>query len=434
MQDREVRIVVTGMGMITPMGIGQDEFWEGVITGRSTAQLVPGLSSQEYPTAIACQVDDERFEPGDFVKSRKNLKLMGRTVKFAVSAAGMAVQDASLDLTGVDPTRCGVALGVGGVGLHDAEYLEILLDISRDILATEGQPNLLDIAMRHLNPLTPLKTLPNIAAAHIAIEHGLRGENLTVCTACTSGTQAVGEALRIMRLGHADVMLAGAADAMINSMGLIGFGMLGVLSRRNDDPARASRPFDKTRDGFVMGEGGVVLVMETLTHATNRGAPILAEVIGYGNCSDAYRITDEREDGGGCIDAMKRALADARVAPDAIQYINAHGTGTQQNDRTEVFSIKQVFGDHSRRLCVSSTKSQVGHMVAAAGAVELAACVLALRHQIVPPTINYETPDPECDLDVVPNEARPANLQTVLSNSFGFGGQNACLVARKWEG
>ena len=429
-----MRVVVTGVGMITPLGVGRHEFWEGILACRSTAQLVPGLAPEEYPTAIACQVDDERFAPGDFVKNRKNLKLMGRAVKFAVSAAAMAVQDACLDFTRADPARCGVAMGVGGVGLHDVEYLNVLLDMSREILETEKQPNLLDIAQRHLNPLTPLKILPNIAAAHIAIEHGLRGENVTVCTACTSGTQAVGEALRLMRLGHADVMLAGGADAMINSMGLIGFGMLGVLSRRNDDPAHASRPFDQTRDGFVMGEGGVVLVLETLTHATKRGASILAEVIGYGNCSDAYRITDEREDGGGCIDAMKRALADARVAPDAIQYINAHGTGTQQNDRTEILSIKQVFGDHSRRLCVSSTKSQVGHLVAAAGAVELAACVLALRHQVVPPTINYETPDPDCDLDVVPNEARSMNLETILSNSFGFGGQNACLVVHRWDG
>ncbi len=429
-----MRVVVTGMGMITPMGIGRHEFWEGILAGRSTARLVPGLPPDEYPTAIACQVDDERFSPGDYVKNRKNLKLMGRAVKFAVSAAAMAVQDAGLDLTKADPARCGVALGVGGVGLHDTDYLDVLLDISSEMLAADGPPPLLDIAQRHLNPLTPLKTLPNIAAAHIAIEHGLRGENLTLCTACTSGTQVMGEALRLMRLGHADVMLAGAADATINSMGLIGFGMLGVLSRRNDDPTHASRPFDRTRDGFVMGEGGVVLVLETLAHATKRGASILAEVIGYGNCSDAYRITDEREDGGGCIDAMNRALTDARVTPDAIQYINAHGTGTQQNDRTEILSIKRVFGDHSRRLCVSSTKSQVGHLVAAAGAVELAACVLALQDQVMPPTINYETPDPDCDLDVVPNEARPAKLQTVLTNSFGFGGQNACLVVRRWDG
>lgn len=431
---RDVRVVVTGLGMITPLGIGQRELWQGVLDGRSTARLVSGMSPEAYPTSIACQVDDERFDPTEFVKNRKSLKLMGRAVKFAVAAAHLAVRDAGLDLERLDPTRCGVALGAGGVGLNDGEHLAALLQISRELTAAAAETNVLALAQRYLNPLTPLKILPNIAAAHIAIEHGLRGENVTVCTACTSGTQAIGEALRLMRLGHADVMLAGASDAMINATGLIGFGLLGVLSRRNDDPARASRPFDRDRDGFVMGEGAAVLVLETLGHAKWRDAPILAELIGYGGCSDAYRITDERDDGGGCIDAMRLALADARVPPAAIQYINAHGTGTQQNDRTEALSIKRVFGEHSRRLCISSTKSQIGHLVAAAGAVELAVCVLALRHQVAPPTINHETPDPECDLDIVPNEARPMALETILSNSFGFGGQNACLVVRRWDG
>ncbi len=272
--------------------------------------------------------------------------------------------------------------------------------------------------------------LPNIAAAHIAIEHRLRGENHTVCTACTSGTQAIGEALRTLRDERADVMLAGGSDAMINPMGLVAFGLLGVLSTRSGDPAHASRPFDRDRDGFVMGEGSVLLVLETERHARARDATVLAEVLGYGACSDAYRITDERDDGSGCSDAMRRALDDARTAPADIQYVNAHGTGTRLNDRTEVIALKQVFGDHLHRLPVSSTKSQVGHLVAAAGAVEAAACVLALRHQTLPPTINYETPDPECDLDVIPNTPREARLNTILSNSFGFGGQNACLVFR----
>jgi 3-oxoacyl-[acyl-carrier-protein] synthase II len=236
--------------------------------------------------------------------------------------------------------------------------------------------------------------------------------------------------MRIMRLGHADLMLAGGADAMINPMGLIGFGMLGVLSKRHENPAQASRPFDRYRDGFVMGEGGVVFVLETYEHAINRGATVLAEMIGYGGCSDAYRITDERENGEGCAEAMQRALVDADLAPEEIQYINAHGTGTRLNDRTEVIAIERVFGRHTRELCISSNKSQIGHLVAAAGAVELAACVLALQNQIIPPTINYETPDPECEVDVVPNVPRPARLETIMSNSFGFGGQNACLILR----
>jgi len=429
----DVRIVVTGLGMITPMGVGKGPFWEGVTEGRSTASLVPGLDQEKYPTAFACQVDDESFNPRDFVANRKSLKTMGRAARFAVSAAELAVRDAGLKEADLDPFRCGVVMGTGGVGLHDPEYLDVLMDIARAIFENEGPASLLDMAQIHLNPLTPLKTLPNLAAAHIAIAHGFRGENATVCTACTSGTQAVGDALRLMKLGKADVVLAGGADAMINNMGLIGFGMLGVLSRRNEDPGTAARPFDLDRDGFVMGEGGVVLALETLEHARKRGATVIAELIGYGACSDAYRVTDGREDAEGCADAMNRALDDAGVAPEELQYVNAHGTGTRLNDRTECLALRTVFGKHLEKMPVSSTKSQVGHLVAAAGAIELAGCVLALQNQTMPPTINYSRPDPECPLDVVPNEARPAPLETIMSNSFGFGGQNACIVLRRGE-
>ncbi len=421
-------IVVTGLGMITPMGVGKKVFWEGIMAGRSTADLVPDFDPETYPTAIACQVDDKTFDPSAYVKKRKSLKVMGRSVRFAVAAAAMALQDAAAVAADLDPLRCGVAMGTGGVGLHDSAYLKLLTEICRESISQDGPDNLLALSLKHLNPLTPLMTLPNLAAGHIAIEHGFRGENVTVCTACTSSTQAIGEAMRLMQLGHADLMVAGGADAMINSMGLIGFGMLGVLSRRNGDPARASRPFDAERDGFVMGEGGVALVLETLTHARRRGAPVLAELRGYGNCSDAYRITDGREDGDGNAEAMRRALADADTAPECIDYINAHGTGTRLNDRNEVLAIKKTFGDHARTLSISSTKSQVGHMIAAAGAVESATCVLALQNQVMPATINNKYPDPECDLDVVPNKPRSAPLETVISNSFGFGGQNACLV------
>lgn len=427
------RVVVTGVGMVTPLGIGHAEFWDGVLAGRSAARRLAGLAERGFPTAFACPVDDTRFDPAAHVRERKSLKLMGRAVRFAVAAADLAVRDAGVDLSSLDPGRCGVVLGTGGVGLHDEEYLEALLDIAVELRGPKRPRDVRELAGRYLNPLTPLKVLPNIAAAHIAIQFGFRGESVTFCTACTSGTQAIGEALRLMRLGHADLILAGGADAMINPMGLVGFGMLGVLSTRNDDPEHASRPFDRDRDGFVMGEGGVVLVLETLEHARARSATVLAELIGYGGCSDAFRITDEREDGEGCADAMRRALADARVAPEDVQYVNAHGTGTRQNDATETLAIKKVFGAHARKLAVSSTKSQIGHLVAAAGAVECAACVLALQHQTAPPTINYATPDAACDLDCVPNEARPMRLETVLSNSFGFGGQNACLLLRRGE-
>jgi 3-oxoacyl-[acyl-carrier-protein] synthase II len=278
-----------------------------------------------------------------------------------------------------------------------------------------------------------LKLLPNITAGHIAIAHQLWGESITVCTACTSATQAIGEALRVLRRGEMDWMLAGGTDAMINPMGLLGFGMLGVLSTRNEDPGRASRPFDTQRDGFVMGEGAVLLVLERAEHARARGAQVLAELAGYGCASDAYRITDEPEDGRGSVAAMRRALADAGCSPDQVDYVNAHGTSTRMNDLTEARALRTLFGERAGRVPVSSTKSQTGHLVAAAGAVETAASALALNAQMLPPSINVEELDPQLGLDVVANVPRRAQLEVVLKNSFGFGGQNACLVLRRWE-
>ena len=432
MRSVDDRVVVTGVGMVTPFGVGRQVFWDGVMAARSTARHLDEFEAERYPTSFACPVADAVFDPAAFVTNRKSLKLMSRATRFAMAAARLALDDAGLGLDERDPWRCGVAHGAGGVGLHDRDYLDSMSELVVEMRAG-GAGSLLELAGRHLNPLTPLKILPNITAAHLAIEHDLRGENSTTCTACTSGTQAIGVALRTLREGHADVMLAGGSDAMINPTGLVAFGMLGVLSTRSDDPARASRPFDRDRDGFVMGEGSTMVVLETLSHARRRGAPILAELAGYGGCADAYRITDEREDGAGCAEAMRRALEDARVAPGDVQYVNAHGTGTRMNDKTETAALKQVFGAHARSLAVSSTKSQIGHLVAAAGAVEFGACVLALSNQVIPPTINYETPDPDCDLDYVPNASREARLDTILSNSFGFGGQNACLVLARWS-
>ena len=428
MSARDDRVVVTGIGAVTPFGVGRDAFWEGIAEARSTARRIDAFDVERFPTPFACPVDDAAFDPGAYVTSRKSVKLMSRATRFAMGAARLAFGDAGLaNGAPKDPLRWGVIHGAGGVGLHDGDYLQSMMEIAGEVKARGGR-NLLDIARSHLNPLTPLKVLPNITAAHLAIEHDLRGENTTLCTACTSGTQAIGEALRVLRQDRADVMLAGGSDAMINPMGLIAFGMLGVLSTRADDPARASRPFDLGRDGFVMGEGSAMVVLERAAHARKRGARVLAEVLGYGACADAWRITDEREDGAGCSEAMQRALDDAHVVPDEIDYVNAHGTGTRMNDRTEVIALKRVFGAHAPKLAVSSTKSQIGHLVAAAGAAEFCACVLALEHQVLPATINHESPDPECDLDVVPNVPRPARLGRVMSNSFGFGGQNACLV------
>jgi 3-oxoacyl-[acyl-carrier-protein] synthase II len=427
------RVVVTGIGAVTPFGIGRHALWDGIVTARSAARRIEEFDVARFPTPFACPVDDAGFDPGRYVQQRKSVKLMSRATRFAVAAAHLALEDAGLaDPRLRDPLRCGVIHGAGGVGLHDRDHLEVLMALSLEIRGN-GHANLLDLATRHMNPITPLKILPNIAAAHIAIEHDLRGENATLCTACTSGTQAIGEALRTLRADRADVMLAGGSDAMINPMGLIGFGMLGVLSTHAQDPERASRPFDANRDGFVMGEGSALVVLEREAHARRRGAPVLAVLEGYGVCADAYRITDERADGAGCAEAMRRALTDAGVQAGQIDYVNAHGTGTRMNDRTEVRAIRDVFGDHANALAVSSTKSQFGHLIAAAGAAELCVCVLAIQHQTLPPTINHRTPDPECDLDVVPNAARPRRLERILSNSFGFGGQNACLVLARRE-
>lgn len=417
--------------MVTPFGVGTEGYWDGILASRSASRRIDSFDVTGLPTPYACAVPDAAFDAGRYVRHPKSTKLMSRATRFAMGAAAMALGDTKANGAGKDPSRWGVAHGAGGVGLHDLDYLEAIRAMTSELGTEATGFDWMEAAKRHMNPLLPLKMLPNIAAAHIAIEHDLRGENQTVCTACTSGTQAIGHALTALRDGRADLMLAGGSDAMINPMGLIAFGLLGVLSTREGDPARASRPFDRDRDGFVMGEGSVFLVLETESHARRRGVHPLAELAGYGGCSDAFRITDEREDGSGCAEAMRRALHDAGTAPEEIDYVNAHGTGTRMNDRTEVDAIRAVFGRDADRIAVSSTKSQVGHMIAAAGAVEAATCVLALRDQILPPTINLEAPDPDCDLDFVPHTPRRASVRAILSNSFGFGGQNACLVLRQ---
>ncbi len=424
-------VVVTGIGMVTPMGIGRTAFWEGVLEARSTARRVSWLEEAGIPAPIGCPVEDGWADPGDYARERKSVKLMSRAAQHAVIASTLAVRDAALRLEDIEPERRAVVLGTGGVGLHDADFLDMLLAGFSEKAATGGATSFYERARRHIHPLVPLRLLPNIATAHVAITHELRGESVTVCTACTSGTQALGEALRMLRDDRADVVLAGGTDAMINPVGVIGFDLLGVLSRRGDDPAHACRPFDKRRDGFVMGEGSAIFVLESLSRARARGAPILAELSGYGVCSDGYRVTDEREDGTGPLEAMRRAIADAGIEPADIQYVNAHGTGTVMNDRTEVKALQALFGSQLPEVPVSSTKSQIGHLLAAAGAVEAAACVFALRDQVLPPTINHETPD--FDIDVVPNAPRAAPMQDVISNSFGFGGQNACLAIRRVE-
>jgi 3-oxoacyl-[acyl-carrier-protein] synthase II len=425
-------VVITGLGLVTPLGIGVDAFRSGLEQGVSTATPISRFDVTGWKTRFACQVP-EAFDGLAAREVGKSLKLMGRASQFAALAAVLALDDAGLPRRAPVPEAAGVVLGVGGVGLHDLDHARMLAKVAADIASGTGPMRAPEAIERHVNPVVPLKLLPNISASHLSIAHDLQGESTTVCTACTSATQAIGEAFRTLRSGHQDWMLSGGTDAMVNPTGLLGFGLLGVLSRRNDSPSTASRPFDRSRDGFVMGEGAALLVLERLDHARARRARIYAELLGFGTAADAYRITDEPPDGRGSVLAMRRALLDAGVSAERVDHVNAHGTGTRMNDLTEARALGQVFGAGAARIPVSSTKSQIGHLVAAAGGVETAACVLALHHQMLPPSINVRERDPEIELELVAGTARPAKVEVVLKNSFGFGGQNACLVLGRWE-
>ena len=431
-------VVVTGIGVVTPIGVGNEAFTDALRRGDSGVRRIDTFDCRNLETQIAASVPAASFDPAVFVRPPKLLKLMNRASQFAVAAARMACDDAKLQPGAVDPWRLGVSVGAGGMGLLDGDLLESQA-LAVLAAAAEGSDRF-DVAAftqhyrERTNPLTGLRALPNLAAAHVAIQHEARGPNSTVATACTAGTQAIGDAVRLLRCGQADVMLCGGADAMINPMGILGFGMLGTLSRRNDEPEKASRPFERSRDGFVLGEGAAIAVLERESFARARGARIRAEILGYAATCDAYRITDERPDAAGAAAAVRGCLQDAGIDAAAVDYVNAHGTSTPMNDRIETAVIKEVFGARAAQVPISSTKSMLGHLLAAAGAVEMAACVLCLEAGFLPPTINLVEPDPECDLDYVPHRARVARFDTALSNSFGFGGQNACLLIRRYPG
>ncbi|PLX30913.1 MAG: beta-ketoacyl-[acyl-carrier-protein] synthase II [Ignavibacteria bacterium] len=430
------RVVISGTGAVTPYGNGIPAYWKGILSGHGAATPITSFDVTSLPTHFAAQVPFSDRELEEFIENKKATKTMSRAARFAAIAANEAVRQGNLDTHALDPWRFGTCVGTGGLGFFDVEYSDKLLEIFlRSVRVEDGKAtfdagqvrrNTLDM----VHPLTPLKALQNILTAHIAIQFNARGVCQTVTTACTSAAQAVGEAYRIVRTGAADVVITGGSDSMVNPNGVVAFSAIGVISKNNDEYRTASRPFDNRRDGFMIGEGAAMFVIETLEHCLARGAVPLAEIIGYGSTCDAYRLTDPPPDGRGCIEAMRLALRDAEIDATEVDYINAHGTGTRMNDKTETMAIHTVFGNNAVPP-VSSTKSMIGHLVAAAGAVELAACVLALQHQIMPPTINYREPDPDCDLDYVPNEARKAHLETVLTNSFGFGGQNATIVIRK---
>ncbi len=411
----ERRVVVTGVGLVTALGVGTEETWNGLTEGKSGVREITRFDTSRFSAKIAAEVQD--FDPLLWI-DKKDVKKMDAFIHYAIAAADFAGKRAGLEVSAEMSERTGVFIGsgIGGFNIIEREHNNLI----------RGGP-------RKISPFFIPSSIINLAAGQVSIRMGARGPNSAPCTACSSGAHAVGDAYRIIARGDADVMIAGGSEAAITSMGIGGFAAMRALSTRNDEPSRASRPFDKDRDGFVMGEGAGILILEELELARKRDAPIMAELVGYGMSGDAYHITLPSEDGNGGYRVMQNALKDAGVEPDEVSYINAHGTSTPPNDRLETIAIKRLFGDHASKIPVSSTKSMIGHLLGAAGAVEAAVSVLALENGTIPPTINYETPDPDCDLDYVPNESRPAALEYVMSNSFGFGGTNAALLFKRWE-
>jgi 3-oxoacyl-[acyl-carrier-protein] synthase II len=405
-------VVVTGIGLVTPIGTGTEDFWSGLMEGRSGTAEIKAFDASDLPVRIAAELPE--FDPTDYM-SQRNISRTDRFTQVAVGAASLAWDEASGSELDIKRERIGVIVGTGIGGLSTIE---------------KEHTNLINSGPRRVSPFMVPKLMPNAAAGAIAMKFSLTGPNFAPTSACASGAHAVGEAFRCVRDGLADVMIAGGSEAALTPLSLSAFARMGALSRRNDDPRTASRPFDAGRDGFVFGEGAGMLVLERKEAAEARGAHIYGTVVGYGASADAFHITQPDPKGAGAVLAMRAALSDAGVTVDDIDYVNAHGTSTPYNDRVETIAIKETFGTEAKRVPVSSTKSNTGHLLGAAGAVEAAVCLLALERQTIPPTINLSEQDPECDLDYVPEGPRPAQLECVMSNSFGFGGQNACLAFR----
>lgn len=404
------------MGAVTPLGIGVAPTWEAILAGRSGVSHITKFDTAEFPTRIAAEV--KGFNPEDFV-DRKEIKRMDPFIQIAMAAAHLAMADAGLSLDDRTGPRTGVFVGSGLGGLGTLEHYHKAY---------------LEGGARKISPFFIPMLISNLAPGHIAMKYGAKGPNITTTTACAASSHAIGEALEAIRRGACDAVIAGGTESTITPMGLGGFCAMKALSTRNGDPAAASRPFDKDRDGFVMGEGAAMIILEELETAKRRGAKIYAELLGYGASADAYHVTAPAPGGEGAVRCMQAALADGRVDPGDVEYINAHGTSTPYNDLYETMAIKTVFKEHSSRLMVSSTKSMTGHLLGAAGAIESVFSVLAVRDGTIPPTINYETPDPECNLDYVPNTARNRPIRYALSNSFGFGGTNSCLLFGRFAG
>ncbi len=410
------RVVVTGVGLVSPLGVGTQANWEAILAGKSGIGPITRFDASRYSARIAGEV--QGFDPLRFV-DRKDVKKMDVFIQFALAASQFAVDDARLEITPAIADSVGVfiASGIGGFQTIEREHLELI----------KGGP-------RRISPFFIPASIINLAAGQVSIRFNARGPNLATCTACTASAHAIGEAFEIIRRGDADIMIAGGSEAAITPMGVGGFAAMRALSTRNDDPQHASRPFDKDRDGFVMGEGSGICILETLDSARRRGASIYSELVGYGLTSDAYHLTGQPEDAHGAVRSMRMALRKGGIETTDVDYINAHGTSTPINDPTETRGVKTLFGEHAYTLAMSSTKSMTGHLLGAAGGLEAGITALAIKHQVAPPTINLENPDPACDLDYVPHTARPMRIRYALSNSFGFGGTNGTLLMKQFEG
>ncbi|WP_062512901.1 beta-ketoacyl-ACP synthase II [Halobacillus sp. KGW1] len=408
------RVVITGMGAVTPVGNSVDELWESIKNGVSGIGEITKVNKEDYPVHVAAEL--KNFDPSKYIE-RKEVRKMDPFVQYAMVASHMAVEDAGLEITDEIAPRTGVWIGsgIGGMGTYESQF---------ETFQKKGY--------RRVSPFFIPMMIPDMAAGQVSISLGAKGINSCTVTACASGANSIGDAFKVLQRGDADIMIAGGTEAPMNKMSFAGFAAARALSL-NEDPKTASRPFDKNRDGFVMGEGAGILIMETLESAKKRGAKIYGEITGYGSTGDAYHITSPAPEGDGAARAMKQALGDAGLEPTAVDYVNAHGTSTELNDKFETFATKTVFQEHAKKLAISSTKSMTGHLLGAAGAVEAVISLKAINDGILPPTINYETPDPECDLDIVPNEARKQEVNTVMSNSLGFGGHNATLIFQKYQ-
>ena len=422
--DSRRKAAITGIGLVTAFGASVEQYWRSVLAGASGTSRVTHFEVSGLPSQAAAYLKDEAL-----LDLRSETAHEPRFALFALRAA-QAASEASGWPGCFDPARVGIFLGTSGERLSLSRYAEVVYEARGDNAAVSLK-DYVRVWQRKMQGEELARLLPQYVTARLAREFGVLGPATTISTACTSSAHAIGEALRAIQRGTVDLALAGGTECVVSQIGMQVFSLLGVLSRRNDSPEKASRPFDAERDGFVLGEGAGIVILEGLDSAIKRGAAVLAELAGYGTSCDAYRITDEAPDGRGAILAMRRALEDASLSPEEIGYINAHGTSTRMNDRIETHAIKAVFGQRAYEMPVSSTKSMIGHTISAAGAIELITCVLALRDQIIPPTINYEFRDPDCDLDYVPNRARPARVEAALSNSFGFGGHNDCLVVQR---